>query len=128
MTTVLICLAIGVLIPHALAGIGGYLRVRQLGSLDNHNPRQQALQATGAAQRALAAQSNAWEQLAVFTAAVVSAAITDANPGTAANLAIAWVAFRVMHAVCYLADWASARTGVFLGGVVCAIWLFFLGL
>ena len=127
MSVVLWCLLIAVAIPYVLAGIGGYLRTKQFGTLDNNNPRQQAQQATGAAARAVAAQQNAWEALAVFTAAVVSAFVTQADAGTASTLAMAWVAFRVLHAVFYLADLATLRSLVFVGALVCAVWLFVLG-
>ncbi len=128
MSVVLWCLVVAVVIPYVLAGVGGYLRVKQFGTLDNRNPREQAQQATGAAARAVAAQQNAWEALAVFTAAVVSAFVTEANPATASTLALAWVGFRVLHAAFYLADLATLRSLVFIGGMVCAIWLLVLGI
>jgi len=128
MYIVLWCLFVLVVIPYVLAGIGGYLRTQQFGQLDNNYPRIQAAQATGAAARATAAQQNAWEALAVFTAAAFCAWVTEANAAYAANLAVVFVAFRIVHAVLYLADLATLRSLAFVGGQVCVIWLFLLGL
>lgn len=128
MFIVLWCLFALVVIPYVLAGIGGYLRTRQFGRLDNNYPRIQAGQATGAAARAHAAQQNAWEALGVFTAAAFCAWVSQADAAYAANLAVAFVFFRIIHAVLYLADLASLRTLSFVGAQVCVIWLFLLGL
>ena len=53
--------------------------------------------------------------------------VLGAEPGMSATLAMAFVAFRVAHAVCYLADWATLRSLSFIGALVCVLWLFFLG-
>jgi uncharacterized MAPEG superfamily protein len=121
------CLLIGLFLPFVLAGVGGYHRSRLPGGFDNSNPREQAKVLTGAGARAYAAQQNAWEALAVFTAAVLTAHVLDGDPARAAQLAIAWVVLRVLHAVCYLANWATLRSLVFTGAMVAAIWLFLLG-
>jgi len=127
MTLPLWCLLIAVLLPNVLAGIGGFYRSRLPGGFDNNNPREQAKVLTGAGARAYAAQQNAWEALAVFTVAVLTAHVLGADPAMSARLAVGWVAFRVLHAVCYLADWGTARSLVHVGAVVCAVWLFLLG-
>ncbi len=127
MTTPLICLLIVVFIPIVLAGTGGYFRFRQLGSLDNNNPREQVRELTGAGARVYAAQQNAWEATAIFTAAVVAAHLLEAEPGMSATLAMAFVAFRVLHPIFYIADIAPLRSIVFGGAVVSAVWLFVLG-
>jgi len=127
MTTPLICLLIVIFIPFVLAGTGGYFRVKQLGSLDNNNPREQVRELTGAGARVYAAQQNAWEATALFTAAVVAAYLLEADPGMSATLAIAFVAFRVLHPIFYIADIAPLRSLTFLGALVSAVWLFVLG-
>jgi len=121
------CLLIAVLLPNVLAGVGGYYRSRLPGGMDNNNPREQVKTLTGAGARAYAAQQNAWEALAVFTVAVFAAHVLGADPIMSARLALAWVALRVLHAVCYLADWGTPRSLVHIGAVVCAVWLFLLG-
>ena len=124
MTTVLACLLIAVLIPYVLSGIGGYHKGKQFGKPDNNNPRAQAAQLTGAGARAVAAQQNAWEALALFTAAVVAASVAGVPPASIATPALVFVAARIAHAICYLNDLASARSSVFLVGATMCLWIF----
>jgi uncharacterized MAPEG superfamily protein len=124
MTTVLVCLLLAVLIPYVLAGIGGYHKSQQLGAVDNNNPRVQSLQLTGAGARAVAAQANAWEALAVFTASVAAAFFAGVEPDRMFLPALIFVAARVAHAACYLADLASARSASFLVATLACLWLF----
>jgi uncharacterized MAPEG superfamily protein len=125
MTTPLWCLLIAIFIPYVLTGIGGYFKTRQFGTLDNNNPRRQSAQLTDTGERAVAAQQNAWEALAVFTVAVLVNHLAGGDPATSAALAMAWVGLRILHAVAYLADWAAIRSLAFMGGIVCVVWLFF---
>ena len=124
MTLVLACLLVAVLMPYVLAWIGTYHKSRQLGKVDNNNPRAQAAQLTGAGARAVAAQQNAWEALAVFTASLFAAFFAGVAPASLATPALVVVAARIAHAACYLADLASARSGTFLVATVCCIWIF----
>ncbi len=124
MTTPFWCLFIVVLLPYILAGAAGYLKVRQLGNLDTKNPRAQAAQLEGAGARAWAAQSNSWEAIGVFTAAVIVNHLKGADPEFSALLAQVFVASRVVHGAVYIADLDKLRSAVFLVGLVCSIWLF----
>jgi uncharacterized MAPEG superfamily protein len=124
MTTPFWCLLIIAVLPYVLAGVGAYLRVQQLGSLDAEHPRVQALELRGPAARAYGAQQNAWEALALFAAAVVVAHLAGADPGTSATVAGIFVAVRLMHAACYIANLALPRTLVFLVGLICCFTLF----
>jgi uncharacterized MAPEG superfamily protein len=128
MTTVLACLLIAVLIPYVLSGIGGYHKGRQLGKLDNNNPRAQAAQLTGAGARAVAAQQNAWEALAVFTASLAAAVFAGVEPGRVILPALIFVTARIAHAVCYLADLASARSSAFFVATLACVWIFVMAL
>ena len=92
MTTPFWCLLAAVAMPYLLAFTGTYFRKRELGTVDNRNPRQQALQLTGAGARCYAAQQNAWEALAVFTAAVVTAHLFQADPADSSTAALVFVA------------------------------------
>jgi uncharacterized MAPEG superfamily protein len=124
MNTLLVCFLIAVLMPYVLAGIGGYHKGRQLGTVDNHNPRAQSAQLTGAGARAVAAQQNAWEALAVFTASLAAAFIAGVDPASLALPALVFAAARIAHAACYLADLASARSGSFLVATLACLWIF----
>lgn len=127
MTTPLWCLLIIMVLPFILAGASAYFRNKQLGGVDNANPREQAAALTGAGSRIVAAQQNAWEALALFTAAVLTAHVLGADPAMSANLAMGFVVFRVLHAACYVGGIATLRSLMFLGALVCVIWLFLLG-
>lgn len=126
MTTPLWCLVIAAFLPYVLAFTGTYFKKQQLGSVDNKNPRAQAAQLQGAGARAVAAQANAWEALAVFTAAV--AVLHLANPeaargSSAANAALLFLAARIAHPIFYLANIDMARSLAFMVGIGAAIWL-----
>ena len=127
MTTPFWCLLVVMVIPLVLAGVGGYFRTKLPGGMDNDDPREQSKELSGPGARAYAAQQNAWEALALFTAAVLVAHATGADPAMSANLAMAFVAFRVLHAICYIGGLATIRTLMFLSALVCLVWLFILG-
>lgn len=123
MTTPLWCLVVVAFIPYVLAGVRGYFIIQQLGTLDNKHPRNQALELTGAGARANAAQANAWESTAVFTIVVGLAHALGADPDSSATAASIFVGARIAHAVAYVANLDLLRTGVFLVGMGCCIWL-----
>ncbi len=124
MTTPFWCLLIAVLIPFVLAGIGGYFKSQQFDSLDNNNPRVQSALLEGAGARAVAAQQNAWEALAVFTAAVAVAHLAGADAGSSATAAMLFIAARVLHGGFYIGDLAPLRSLSFLVALGSCIWLF----
>ncbi len=124
MTTPFWCLLFVAVMPYLLAGVGGYLRVNQLGALDNQHPRVQAYELRGPAARAYAAQQNAWEALALFGTAVFLAHFTGADPGQSAIASLGYVTTRVLHPVLYIANIATVRTLVFTAGIGCCVWLF----
>ena len=125
MTTPFWCLLIAIFIPNVLAPTASYFKKQQLGSVDLKEPRHQASQLTGAGARAVAAQENAWESVAVFTAAVlVNHLKGDADAALSATLAQVYIVARVVHPVAYVANIAPLRSLAFLAGFVCCIWLF----
>ena len=124
MTTAFWCLLAVILIPYVLAGLGAYFRTRQLGTLDNKNPRAQTAQLQGAGARAVAAQQNAWEALPVFATSVFVAHLAGADAGSSATAALVFVAARSLHSVFYIANLDVLRSLSFLVGVLCCFWLF----
>ena len=70
MTPAFWCIIVMILINYLLAGVGGWLTVRQTGKLDINQPRIQDRELTGAASRVKAAQANGWEILSVFSSCV----------------------------------------------------------
>jgi len=118
------CLFVAVLMPIILSWVGGYYRHRQLGSVDNKHPRQQAAQLEGAGARAYAAQQNAWEAAIVFVPAVLVAHLAGADGQQATLAALLFIAARVLHAVFYIANLDALRSLSFLVGLGASIWLF----
>jgi uncharacterized MAPEG superfamily protein len=126
MTTPFWCLLIAVFIPFVLAMTGGYFKSQQFDAVDNNNPRAQSAQLEGAGARAVAAQQNAWEALAMFTPAVAVAHMAGADPSSSTTAALLFVAARVLHAGFYIADLAPLRSVSFLVASGSCIWLFVL--
>ena len=124
MTTPFWCLLVAVLLPYVWAGVGGYHKKQQFGSLDANHPRAQsaALEDTGA--RTNAAQLNSWEALPVFVAAVTVAHLAGAAVGLSAAAALLFVAGRVLHGVFYITDLAPLRSLSFVVGLGSCLWLF----
>jgi uncharacterized MAPEG superfamily protein len=126
MTTPLWCLMIATFIPFAWAFSGHAFRQRQFGNIDNSHPRVQQASLTGIGARALAAQQNAWEALAMFTPAVLTAHLNGATAGQASLAAMLFIAARVVHGCLYLADLSTLRSLVWIVGTGSVIWLFVL--
>lgn len=125
MSLLILVLFIGAVLPIALSWVSGYYRAQQFGSIDNKHPRTQSAGLEGTGARAVAAQKNAWEALAVFTAAVVAHTVKGGNAEAASILAVVWLGARIAHAVFYLANLDVLRSLVFLLGLGCAVALFF---
>ena len=104
---VLFCLC---LFPYIMACISGYFRQKQLGKVDNENPRQQYLQLQGMGARAVAAQQNSWEALAIYTATLVAVIGSDVIVEHLAEAAIIVLVARIFHAIFYLANLDKLRT------------------
>jgi uncharacterized MAPEG superfamily protein len=126
MTIPLWCLLIATFLPFPWTFIAAWLRQRQFGVIDNHSPRQQQAQLSGAGARAVAAHQNAWEALAMFTAAVLTAHVNGATTGQAATAAMLFIAARIFHGVFYLADLDKLRSLAFAVGAGAVVWLFVL--
>ena len=126
MTIPLWCLVIATFLPLVWAMAGQGFRYRQFGELDNSHPRLQQSQLTGAGARALAAQQNAWEALAMFTPAVVIEHFNGATTGHAATAAMLFIAARIFHGCFYIAELSSLRSLSWGVGTGAVIWLFVL--
>lgn len=92
---------------------------------DNGMPRQWLAQQTGFRARANAAQANLFESLPLFFAAVIFASISNAPQGRVDLLAIGFVLARIAYLTCYVADWPTTRSIVWLAGLACVVAIFF---
>ncbi len=91
---------------------------------DNSASRPQLAALQGAAQRAKWAEQNTYETLPAFIAAVIIAHLAGASQGTIDTLAVIHVVSRVLFGICYLKDWASARSLVWAISFLAIIGLF----
>jgi uncharacterized MAPEG superfamily protein len=113
------CVLIAAMLPYV------WVVVAKAGpAYDNHAPRAQLAQTTGYRQRANWAQLNAFEAFAPFAAGVIIAQVSGAPPGWVNGLAVAFIAFRVLHGICYVLDWATLRSLVWASGLACVVGLF----
>lgn len=128
MNTVIACLLTLCILPVACSWISGYYRRAQLGSIDNKEPRLQSAQLTGAGARAVAAQANSWEALAIFMAAVVALAISGVDLAQVANLALTFTVLRALYIAFYIGNLDTLRSLTFIGGFGICIYLFYTAL
>jgi uncharacterized MAPEG superfamily protein len=124
MTTQLICLFIGMVLPFIWAFSSLPFRSQQFGKPDLNEPRVQAEQLTGGGARAVGAQGNAWEALAIFLVANFGAFAVGVDPaGQWAIASIVWAAARVGHGVFYIMGIAPLRVLSFLISTSMSFWI-----
>jgi uncharacterized MAPEG superfamily protein len=128
MTSVIATLLILCILPISCSWIGGYFRNKQLGSIDNKEPRVQSAQLTGAGARAVAAQANSWEALALFSTAVLAVLLSGLDPERIATLSLVYAALRIVYIPLYLANKDALRSLVFIGGFGICMYVFYLAL
>jgi uncharacterized MAPEG superfamily protein len=121
MTIAYWCVLFMGLFPYVAAGIAK----KGFEGYDNGMPRQWLAKQTGFRARANAAQANLFESLPFFFAAVIIASIANAPQGRVDLLAIGFVLARIAYLVCYVADWPTTRSIVWLAGLACVIAIFF---
>jgi uncharacterized MAPEG superfamily protein len=109
------------LFPYVAAGIAK----KGFEGYDNGMPRQWLAKQTGFRARANAAQANLFESLPFFFAAVVIASIANAPQNRIDLLSIGFVMARIAYLFCYVANWPTTRSIVWLAGLSCVIAIFF---
>ena len=121
MTIAYACILFMGLFPYVATGIAK----KGFEGYDNHMPRQWLAKQTGFRARANAAQANLFESLPLFFAAVIIAHLQNAPQPTIDLLSIGFVLARIAYLICYVADWATARSIVWLVGLICIVTMFF---
>ena len=121
MTIAYWCVLFMGLFPYVAAGIAK----KGFEGYDNGMPRQWLAKQTGFRARANAAQANLFESLPFFFAAVIIASIANAPQGRVDLLAIGFVLARIAYLVCYVANWPTTRSIVWLAGLACVVAIFF---
>ena len=128
MNTIIVSLLILSVLPLVCAWTAGYYRQKQFGSVDNKEPRLQSLQLTGAGARAVAAQSNTWEALGVYSAAILAIVISGVDLQSIFTPVVVFVALRIAYIPAYIADMDKLRSLIFLVGFGICMYLFYLSL
>jgi uncharacterized MAPEG superfamily protein len=121
MTIAYACVLFMGVMPYVAAGIAK----KGFEQYDNSLPRQWLAKQTGFRARANAAQANLFESLPLFFAAVIIASIAHAPQARIDFLAIGFVISRIAYLICYVANWPTARSIVWLIGLACVITIFF---
>ena len=121
MTIAYWCVLFMGLFPYVATGIAK----KGFEGYDNGMPRQWLAKQTGFRARANAAQANLFESLPLFFAAVVISSIANAPQNRVDLLAIGFVVARIAYLICYVADWPTTRSIVWLAGLACAVVIFF---
>ena len=121
MTIAYFCILIMGLLPYIAAGIAK----KGFDDYDNSLPRQWLAKQTGFRARANAAQANLFESLPFFFAAVIIASFAQAPQARIDLLAVGFVLARIAYLVCYVANWPTTRSIVWLIGITCVVSLFF---
>lgn len=126
-TLALVALLAAIVVPLIFTGVGGALRKKEFGSVDNNHPRIQQARGTGITARAIGAANNGWEALAMFAPAVLFCLIAAPSSSLAPIFVLAWIPIRLIHGMLYIADRATLRTVFFALGLACAAGLYLIG-
>ena len=120
MTIAYWCILVAAFLPYAWVAIAKRTGPRY----NNRDPRQWiARQEEPRVQRAYAAHLNAFEAFAPFAAGVLMAQAAGVPVGLVQGLALAFVAFRILHGVFYLTALHWLRSLAWLCGFACVVWL-----
>jgi hypothetical protein len=120
MTIAYACVLFMGLFPYVATGIAK----KGFENYDNSMPRQWLAKQTGFRARANAAQANLFESLPFFFAAVIIAHMENAVQLTIDLLAVSFVIARITYLICYVANWTTTRSIVWLLGLICVITIF----
>jgi uncharacterized MAPEG superfamily protein len=118
MTLAEACVLAAAVLPYVLAGAAKSARV------DNHQPRAGMEKVGGWQRRAYWAHQNAFEAFAPFAAGVILAQMHSVAQGRVDAIALTFVAARLLHGICYIGNWATARSISWALGIACVIALF----
>ena len=121
MTIAYACILIMGLLPYVATGIAK----KGFEGYDNSMPRQWLTKQDGFRARANAAQANLFESLPLFFAAVIIAHIANAPQPRIDVLAVGFLIARIAYLACYVANWPTTRSIVWLAGMVCVVAIFF---
>ncbi|WP_288129339.1 MAPEG family protein [Microbulbifer sp.] len=120
MATAFWCLLMALMMPPIFAAIA---KATAEGRYNNRSPRAFLEKQSGISRRADWAQRNSFEILPAFIAGIFAAIAAGIDEQWLARLSIIFVVTRILYGICYLKDWASARTLCWFVGLACCLWL-----
>lgn len=123
------CLLSACLLPIITVGLakGSLGKIsRKLGGYDNRQPRVWAQQLSGWQQRAHAAHLNGFEILPLFISAIFVARHAQVDPARIDQLALAFIALRIIYVAMYILNLHLLRSLIWMGGVAACVTLFVL--
>jgi uncharacterized MAPEG superfamily protein len=120
MTFALWCIPLAIFLPLIWAGVAK----SGAKDYDNSKPREFMAKLEGRSKRADWAQQNAYEAFPPFAAGVIVAHLTGAEQLTIDLVAGLFIAFRLVHGVCYILDKAMIRSLAWFGGFGCTLAFF----
>jgi uncharacterized MAPEG superfamily protein len=117
------CVLAAAVLPILTVGLAKFTSIKSpsKGGYDNNNPREWEAKQTGWKARAKAAQDNGFEALPLFAFAVLAAQHAGLDQGRTDQLAMAFIAIRLVYIATYLADIGALRTLVWTAGLATTI-------
>jgi uncharacterized MAPEG superfamily protein len=111
------------LFPFVLTWMTAYVRFKQLGKIDNRNPRGQYAELKGLGARLVAAQNNCWEALIIFVAVTFIAYANNVDMHQFDTIAWVYLALRVLFVICYAKGLGLIRSLVFVASMLCCLYI-----
>ncbi len=125
------CIFIAAMLPLACAWLAkspGWGKPRRDGGFDNHEPRAWLAKQSDWQRRANAAQSNSFEALPFFFAAVIVAHQLSAPQGIVDILSVIFITLRIIYIAMYVADLATVRSVIWVLALMVNVAILFTGL
>lgn len=126
MPMVYLTLLIAAVLPIIIAASTHIFKIKQFGKIDNNHPRIQLAKLEGIGARAYAAQLNAWEALAMYTAAVFVAYAMAVDMNSLALPASVFLIARLLHPVAYLMNLGFIRSAIWAVGFFATVYIAYL--
>ena len=115
-----LCVLIAAVLPYLLVAYSKFFTK----GYNNNSPREFLEKLEGRAKRANYAHLNSFEAFPAFAAAVIIANLRGVSHQTISLLAVSFILFRILYAICYIFNQASLRSLMWFLGISCVISLF----
>jgi uncharacterized MAPEG superfamily protein len=94
------------------------------GKYNNRAPRASEQNLEGVSQRVLWAEQNSYEILPGYIAAIIVSYLVGAEQYCIDIFALIFIGSRILYCLCYIKDWPSLRSAVWVVGLLCIIAIF----